>query len=761
MKTNTNSQKAMDVELTLRYRLPVLIVILILTALLGYGLKNLKLAADPLASLYLQGHPYAATLQAIKAMAPEPRLLVGIVKVKQGDVYNPETLKKIDSITRGLMEIEGILPGAIVSPTKGMTHYDNTAQGLKMDSIMGMQWPQTPAEFEALKRRVAVNPMGPGRYVAYDGTAVMISAKLADMNQLAQAAYDQLPEKGRPPFEAFKKKQEALFNAKLVKALDALKAKEDDARHTFYFMGQEVLTHQMTQMGAVHIGTAAGVMCALIIVLLIVYFRSFAGVVVPLAAMGVSLVWALGIYSLAGIELNPLVILFPLILGLLTLALTVLALAAYGRTASAGSDKLAAIAAAYARTPVRGAILVAGLAMAGAWFAPVSVMKSLGLMGLFWMVGAYVAVVLLGAILFSYLPAPNRTAAQPRVRVYSGAVRAVVLAVALLVLVGGGFAYTRLQIGGNVPGTDYIRTGHPWNQCFNLLAEKFMGPQQLLVYVKAKQPGGLVEPEAINAVSDFSSYLVNECGARDSIAYDMMIKMARWTMMDGNPKWQTLPLTRDQIEGLAGMVTEQGGVDDFIDKTYTQATISPFFPRRDTASIDAYAARMQDYIDSHPSTTVEFKLGGGLLGMTKPQNDATRKAYPVVVLAALAIVLLAGIIVLRSPLKGIAITLTILTAQAAVWLLMYLAGMPVSLAVVSVAAAAIAFGFMFGAGLLASGASGGAVAAGVLVFAAAVPFACIGMKFQAVMLLMFGGMVLAQVITGLLITPALIKREDV
>lgn len=753
--------KAFEVKLVMRYRLAALVVLLLLTVFLGFQLKDLKLAADPLASMYPQGHAYVPTLKAIKSMAPDPHLLVCILKVKQGDIYNIETLKKIDSITKGIMDIEGIMPGGITSLTKGMVHYYNSAQGLSIESVLGGQWPQTPQEFEALKRRVAVNPMGLGRYIAYDGTAVMITAKLADINQLAQSAYDQIPEKGRPPFEKFKKQQEARFNANLVKALDALKAKEDDARHTFLFMGQEVLTHQMTQMGAIHIGTATGVMLAIIIVLLAVYFRSAAGVVVPLLTMTVSVIWTLGLYSLARIELNPMIILFPLILGILTVALSVLVLQGYVKASHAQEDKDIAIIAAYENTPVRGAILTAALVMAGMFFTHVPMVKSLGLMSLFWLIGAYASVVLLTPSVLSFFPIPAKTDGNaPKAFGYTqGAVRYIMLLIGLAVLAGGGFAYQHIEIGDNVPGTSYVRANHPWNQCFNLLAEKFMGPQQLLVYVKAKKQGGLVDPEAMNAIGDFSSYLVNECGARDSIAFDMMIKVCRWTLMDGNPKWQTLPLTRDQIEGLAGTVFEQGGVEEFIDKTYTQATISPFFPKRDARSIDAYAAKMQAYIDGHPSNALVFKLGGGLLGMTKPLNDATRMAYPIVLAAAILIVLIVGSLVMLSPLKGIAITLSIVVAQVALWIIMVAVGMPLSLAVVSVAAVSIAFGFIFGSALLDSAQTGSVIFMGALVFAATLPFAFIGMQFQAVMMQMFGGMVLAQMITSLLIIPALVSER--
>jgi hypothetical protein len=112
-----------------------------------------------------------------------------------------------------------------------------------------------------------------------------------------------------------------------------------------------------------------------------------------------------------------------------------------------------------------------------------------------------------------------------------------------------------------------------------------------------------------------------------------------------------------------------------------------------------------------------------------------------------------------SPLKGIAITLSIVVAQVALWIIMVAVGMPLSLAVVSVAAVSIAFGFIFGSALLDSAQTGSVIFMGALVFAATLPFAFIGMQFQAVMMQMFGGMVLAQMITSLLIIPALVSER--
>ena len=751
MKTNKFMVPAVDVRLALRYRIPMLVVLIVISAALCFGLTRLKLADDPLVSMYPEGHRYIPTLKAIKAMAPEPRMLVCLIKVKQGDIYTTETINKIDAVTNGLMEIKGIMPGGIISLTNGMNDLNNTAtEGLKIESIMG-DWPENAEEFEALKRRVAVNAMGLGRFVSYDQTAVMITAKLADINQLAQVAYDELPVKGRPAFDKFKAKEDAKFNANLVKKIEELKAKQDDAEHTLYFMGGEVLAAQMMQMGTTHIGGAVSVMFVLIIILLTVFFRSLSGVVAPLVAMIVALVWTLGIYGLFRLELNPLMIPFPLILGLIALAAGAMLMKAFKST----DDEATAIVAAVERSGVRGLIITAGLVMGGMCLVSVPVVRALGCMGLFWIVGAYAGVVLFQPILMDLLPAPTEEAGTSAAQAASSAgLRYAGLAIGLVFIVVGGLMYSRLVYGDNVPGTSYIKANHPWNQCFNLLAKKFMGPYQFIVYVKAKKPGGLMEPEALGAISDFSSYLVNECGARECIAVDFMVKMARASLMDGNPKWLVLPLIRQQNERMMGNVFEQGGLENFIDRSNTQATIQPFFPKCDTQSIDAYAAKMQAYIDNNPSDLLEFKLGGGLLGMTKPLNDATRLAYPRVLGFGFVILLIVASLAFMSPRKGLGITLAVLAAQGIVWLGMTVLGMSVSLPVVSVSAAAIGAAMITGTALSYGDGGWRRLAPAILVVAACVPWAFIGMRFQSVMMVTFGALVLAQIIAGMLIVPA-------
>jgi len=116
-----------------------------------------------------------------------------------------------------------------------------------------------------------------------------------------------------------------------------------------------------------------------------------------------------------------------------------------------------------------------------------------------------------------------------------------------------------------------------------------------------------------------------------------------------------------------------------VDKTFSQATIASFFAEKEDARIDEYVAAMQAYIDSHPSEYIDFNLGGGLLAETTAINDGTRNVYRKTLALALVTVFLVGLVVARSALLSLIVTLSVAAGQSLVLLLMTILGWPVSL----------------------------------------------------------------------------------
>jgi predicted RND superfamily exporter protein len=476
---------------------------------------------------------------------------------------------------------------------------------------------------------------------------------------------------------------------------------------------------------------------------------------------------------------------FPLILGLFSLAYGVLVVEEYERAYPRTSDKVQAIRAAYGRAPVAGSIATTGLVLGSLFLAPVPMFKSLAWLGLFWLAGTGVAIGFALPVLISFIRVPgshrrgqmSRSSVAPAA-VYFGVRGRVLPGCLTALLVVGALSATRLEVGDNVPGSSYIRPDHPWNACFRVMAEKFLGPYQLLVYVKANDKGGLLDPQALLEIGDFSRHLRKHAGARDSIAFDMMVKSARSMMMDGNPKWQTVPLSEEQVKGMGELVVDQGGVESFIDESFTEATISPFFPGAETRRIDAYASDMQGYIDRHPSERLVFRLGGGLLGMTKAVNDGTRDVYGKTLAVAFVLVFVAGVLVTGSLRSSLVVVLPIAAAQGAVWMIMAVAGIKVNMPVALVSAVAVGFCPFFGYGLIRgiqapaqgsdprasdarlalTGGLGTVLFLGGLLLAALFPWFFIGLRFASQMSLALGVTVFLAAVGSVLFVPALTER---
>ncbi len=794
---NRNSGKiqsagsSLDVNLVLRFRIPLLIIFLTMTAFFCLQLKGLKMEPETLESMYPAGHAFLPQLQAIKKMAPPPRMLIGLLEVKRGDIYNPATIRKIGRITKNLTSIEGILPAGITSLTQGIDHYNNTADGLSIEPILGRKWPETQKELASLKRKIAINPKGLGRYVAYDGTAAMITAPIVNIEEIAKASYKKLSdiEKAEVTLEQFQNKSKASFQKKLIKGTNKIKLQENDENHTLFFMGPQLIEAHMTAMGFRHIPMAGAAMLVIIIFLLAAYFKTLAGILLPLLAMIISMLWGMGAYAAWGFDFNPMALTFPVILGVFSLSVSVSAMKQFYARYSVTGDKGLAIRAGFGGLPVILSIITIGLTTLALYASPVPLFKNLAWLGLFWLMGTIIAVMFVTPLLLSLFSVPNQGVKNNSHEATSSLAAGwrgpttkknqwFVLFLLMALLIIGSFAGYRLKIGDNLPGTSYIRPGHPRNQCFDLLSKKFMGPYQLLVYVKAKEKGGLLKAEALNAIGDFSRYLTDQGGARDSIAFDMMIEMSRYMLTDGNPKWQIIPASKNKIEGLAGLVMEQGGVEEFIDKTFSEATLSPFFPEKTKSRIDEYAAMMQAYIECHPSETIEFRLGGGLLGMAKTINDGTQKAYTIILPTAFSLVFGLSVLVFGSLFLGFVVTLPIAAAQAGIWIIMMATGIKVSLPVALASAPAIGFGALFGFHLIPSlrkaanipvgrradrqnhlyEMSGIALFLGLLIFAAMLPWFFIGLKFQSDIALAVGITILFETGLSLLFIPVILDR---
>jgi predicted RND superfamily exporter protein len=83
------------INFLLRFRWPIIIVLTIMTLGLAYQLGHMRVYTN-FFDLYPPGHPYIQLYQKYRRMFGTANVLMMAIEVKDGDVFNVETINKLN-----------------------------------------------------------------------------------------------------------------------------------------------------------------------------------------------------------------------------------------------------------------------------------------------------------------------------------------------------------------------------------------------------------------------------------------------------------------------------------------------------------------------------------------------------------------------------------------------------------------------------------------------------------------------------------------
>ena len=266
----------------------VLSLVLAVTILFGIALPKLRVFTD-FSDLLPQNHAYIKVYNRLKESFGGANMVIMSVEVEQGTIFNPDTLKLIHEATQGVDNLPGVNHNLVSS----LTH--RTARKVFLDSEGGfasenyydpLKPGYTAAELEQMKKDVLANPTIYGLLVSPDLKAALIKAQLNEGDIDYPAT-----------FAALQKVRETLATP----------------GHHLYVTGNPVLTGwvytYLNQIVEILMYTLA-----LLATLLIVYFRRFYGIALPLLGIALSSIWGLGFMAAMGINLEPLSLPIPFLI---------------------------------------------------------------------------------------------------------------------------------------------------------------------------------------------------------------------------------------------------------------------------------------------------------------------------------------------------------------------------------------------------------------------------------------------------------------
>ncbi len=397
----------------LRYRGSVTIAVVVITAIFGFALTRMRLHTDffdfypkfrTFADAYTdcreQGNnavgcilpsivrpgpdPYIKIYTDFRRMFGSANVLSVILEVKHGDIYNPETLQKLDRITKRIVGLKGVVPYQVLSIAHPKVKSITAREGsLQIRELFYPEVPKTQEDADRVKFAVYSTKGVRGIFTSLDDTAAVVHAGFWE---------------------------EALDFRDLYKNLMELKAQEDDANHTIYITGFPWLYTSVLQYSSQLLYVFMLTLLTLSF-LLYTYFRTWTGIWVPIFSGVLSSVWGLGIAAVLGFNLDPLVLVIPIFLTARALSHSVQSMDRYHEEFYRLKDKHQAIIVSYSHLfqPAMSGIVTDGIGLLIVAVAPIPLIQKVSIFASFWIVSIFISVVTLHPILLSYIDPPPQT----------------------------------------------------------------------------------------------------------------------------------------------------------------------------------------------------------------------------------------------------------------------------------------------------------------------------------------------------------------
>ncbi len=308
-------------------------------ATLGFllSLQGLKIHTD-FFDFYPPDHPYIRMYREFRRMFGSANVLTVILEVEDGDIYNPKTLQKLDRMTKYVIESRGVIPYQILSiahpRVKSISTY---ADAIQVRPVFHPGVPQTQADADRVKFAVYSSRGIRGLLVSLDDRSAAIHAGFWE---------------------------EALDFHYLHARLTDLQAQEGDGNHRVYITGFPWLFTAIMRY-VPEIARVFALTGLALSFLLWNYFRTWTGIWVPIFSGILSSVWGLGLASILGFNLDPLVLVIPIFLTARALSHSVQSMDRYHEEYHRLGDKHAAIVESYSHlfAPAIASIVTDGMGL--------------------------------------------------------------------------------------------------------------------------------------------------------------------------------------------------------------------------------------------------------------------------------------------------------------------------------------------------------------------------------------------------------------
>ena len=618
-------------DLIIEQRLWFLTAISLITLLFIFLLKDLKVYTK-FADLLPQGHEYIKVHNRIRAQFGGANTVNMVLQVREGDIFNPTTLKKAKDITDELYLIPGVDRFKIMSiAVDKMLDMVVTSGGYEFNPMMWPDVPQKPEEMESLKERLFASVFY-GSFVWFDNKKTLITADF---------------------FE------DEIDYTVVFKELLRIQEKYEDENHVLSINGEPL-----------HLGYIDSyvwpifrlmiITFAVMFLLFYLWYRSLRATVIPFLAAGLSGLWGLGFMVMMGYNLDPLILVFPFLIASRAACHTVQVIKRYTEECLIVKEGKGACKRVIEGmfTPGFTAITTDAMGIILVALTPIQILQKITISCTFWCIAQIIIAVILVPIILSFLPiSPGllekfaRKGILDRILgkiggLIGGKGSLVVFAMVPLLIVLGYLGARNVQVGDAVPGSSLFWPWHRFNQDGFRIAFSMPILSPLYIVMEGEEGSDLLRcvgdgtqktrcGENFKEMHRFERFMRDTPGNLVMFVDSIIATFPGSSRLvhEGDPNWYFFPPDTDGITWMYFQTLNTGipgSSDRYSDGIESKAANMIIYCRdKTTSTIKTVMARVEEYIEKHSKLQphLKYKLAGGAFGVQAAINEVIEEYH--------------------------------------------------------------------------------------------------------------------------------------
>lgn len=671
------------------------------TAFFAAGLPRVKLETvfsdllpsdDPFVKVY-RDHPGFGN----------PLTVALMVKRKDGDIYNAETLRKVWQLTRDIDLAPAVDHDMILSIASTKARYsESTPYGIDMRPLMEDRPPATAEELARFRELVDKSPNARVFLISRDDSATLVTATFIERN---------------------------LDYGEAFAYVQGLVAAARDEHHEVYAAGQPMLIGWTYQYEAQMLGIFAVTVGALLLALAL-YMRNTVGIVTPIVTSATAGTWAFGLVGWLGISIEPLLMVVPLLLTARSFSHAVQFTERFYEVYADVRDRsrAAEITMSVMMAPSIVGIVTDILGIAIVGFAPIPAMVRHAIFCGMWAVWLIPTGVVLISLLLASLPPPrNIEAIAGRGRETGGhrRLQAALRAIAGLstgqrarataaVVVAGGLAAVyvagQIRIGNPVEGSQLFWHDSEFNTAVRQINAHFPGVNTLEIVLEGQDPDSLEfdvqKPDMVRTAQALQRIMEeDDAPPRATLTFADFMMEGNRLFNGGHTKWMPLDPDAQAMSAAAFAVTMGTSAKNFghlVDEKWHHATVSLWYRDNRQETVDHALASAQAAVAAVGEDHGFFRvrLGTGTIPLQQAVNHVIERYHWAVVGLMNCFILLTCTFAYRSLVAGLVLLVPVNLANQVLYAAMHAMGVGLDVNSLIVAAIGLGVGIDYGIYLL-------------------------------------------------------------